>query len=85
MKKNKSNVRPADHFYLFLMMNGCYSGFLRNFKPRTKTMSTERFFDVCHPEFYVTAAFCWEDAPEGCDYWSDIDRKWKYCYRFIYR
>lgn len=78
-------IDPADHFYLFLMMNGCYSGFLRNFDPHAKSETVDRFFDLCRPEYYITTAFCWEDTPEGCGYWSNLDRKWKHYYRHIYR
>lgn len=24
----------------------------------------------------ITGAFCWDDTPEGIDYWSEISRYW---------
>lgn len=64
-------------FCVFLKQNRVYSSFMRNLS-KSSSVSDIRDFDSFNPEDYVDGAFRWSSTPEGLDYWSFLDNKWRF-------
>lgn len=64
-------------FCTFLKRNHVYHSFMRNF---LKSLSGSDIKDLekFDPEDYVGVAFAWPLTPEGANYWSFLDDKWRF-------
>lgn len=75
--------RGVDELIEFLKDSGTYEAFEKNFKvQRTSTESKDIRKTLVNrrtlPEMLLsTAAFWWQDTPEGANYWSELDRQYR--------
>ena len=66
-----------EQFKDFLTKEGCLDKFITNTETLDYTQTLEELAETNNPADYVLDAFCWDDSPEGGEFWEDINAKWE--------
>lgn len=80
MKYIYPKTTPKNYFIRFLKNNDIFFRYMKNATSRNTISFYWAFginvFTKVTPIEYVDAAFSWEHAKEGFDYWDEIHSKW---------
>lgn len=66
-------------FIAFLKKNNCHEQFVKGLM----WDNIDQLFAQNQPESYISAAFLWEETPEGLDFWLELDKKWLKFIKFL--
>ena len=83
MKKVTVTYVSIEDFFEFLTQNKCTLAFLRNFLAYREGVEDGNVVDwlvevfKSDPEKMIASSFVWSRTPEGSDYWTSLDSKWR--------
>ena len=72
--EEKQRIIPDKEFKDFLRKHNVYDSYIINTIERGKDVKS--FIESTRKISYISAAFTWNDTPQGHSYWNNINTQW---------